>query len=371
MKNKNKEEIMELSPEEIEAEKLKRRKRARKKKVGTVIDRIFGFILATGIMFGIAGLSLEFVLVKGPSEELKEIFVMTMLETRRFRFIPNIFLTEDEVDAIKQKKEQRTDVSLDTSMINIGAQAPEDGEEGSGEQPQTLDYGDVDEDGDGVIIEEVKGSTYKGYLLTLLDPTRLFIGMPDQFGGAGLRVDQMCQKYGALGGMNGGGYYDPGGGGLGGTPEGLTIIDGVIYDYGAEGGDAFVGYDANGMLYIGYYTAQEALDLGVISGVTFGPIIVMNGQVYDVDSSGLNPRSAIGQRADGAILMLVLDGRQAHSAGAKYQDLADIMIDHGAVNAINLDGGSSSSIWFNGEYINSCASATGMSREMPTTFLFK
>lgn len=367
---KNKEEIMELSPEEIEAEKLKRKKRIRKRKVWTVIDRIFGFILVTGIMFGIAGLSLEFVLIKGPSEALKETFVMTMLETRRFRFIPNIFLTEDEVNAISESKAQRTDVALDTSLINLGGQSSDDGEEGEA-QTQVYDYGDVDEDGDGIIIEEIKGSTYKGYLLTLLDPTRLFIGMPDQFGGSGLRVDQMCLKYDALGGMNGGGYYDPGGGGLGGTPEGLTIIDGVIYDYGAEGGDAFVGYDANGMLYIGYYTAQEALDLGVISGVTFGPIIVMNGQVYDVDSSGLNPRSAIGQRADGAILMLVLDGRQAHSAGAKYQDVADIMIDHGAVNAINLDGGSSSSIWFNGEYINSCASATGMSREMPTAFLFK
>lgn len=365
---KNKEEIMELSPEEIEAEKLARKKRIKRRKVWTVIDRIFGFFLATGIMFGIAGLSLEFVLVKGPSESLKETFVMTMLETRRFRFIPNIFLTEEEVNEIKDMKTRRIDAEFDASLINIGAQNPEDGEEGDG--PKVPDYGDVDEDGDGVIIEEVKGSTYKGYLLTLLDPTRLFIGKPDQFGGTGLRVDEMCEKYGALGGMNGGGYYDPGGGGLGGTPDGLTIVDGVVYDEG-HGGDAFVGYDANGILYVGYYTLEDALNLGIVSGVTFGPVIVMNGEVYDVSSSGLNPRSAIGQRADGAILMLVLDGRQAHSAGAKYQDLADIMIDHGAVNAINLDGGSSSSIWFNGEYINSCASASGMSRPMPTTFLFK
>lgn len=361
--------MAELTPREMEAERLKRKKRQKRKKIGTVIDRIFGFILVTGIMFGVAGLSLEFVLVKGPSAALKETFVMTMLETRRFRFIPNIFLTEDEVNEIKDKKTQRIDAEFDASLINIGAQTPADGET-EGDAPQIPDYGDVDEDGDGVIIEEVKGSTYKGYLLTLLDPTRLFIGKPDQFGGTGLRVDEMCEKYGALGGMNGGGYYDPGGGGLGGTPDGLTIVDGVVYDEG-HGGDAFVGYDANGILYVGYYTLEDALNLGIVSGVTFGPVIVMNGEVYDVDSSGLNPRSAIGQRADGAILMLVLDGRQAHSAGAKYQDLADIMIDHGAVNAINLDGGSSSSIWFNGEYINSCASASGMSRPMPTTFLFK
>ena len=69
-------------------------------------------------------------------------------------------------------------------------------------------------------------------------------------------------------------------------------------------------------------------------------------------ASEVNPRSAVGQREDGAILLLVVDGRQAASLGATTQDLADIMADYGAVNACNLDGGSSSLLWYDGAYLN-------------------
>jgi exopolysaccharide biosynthesis protein len=84
--------------------------------------------------------------------------------------------------------------------------------------------------------------------------------------------------------------------------------------------------------------------------------------------SGVNPRTAIGQRSDGAILMLVIDGRQVISLGATMEDLVDIMMEYGAVNACNLDGGSSSLMWFEGEYVNNCASVIGI-RPVPTTFL--
>ena len=84
--------------------------------------------------------------------------------------------------------------------------------------------------------------------------------------------------------------------------------------------------------------------------------------------SGVNPRTAIGQRSDGAILMLVIDGRQVISLGATMEDLVDIMLEYGAVNACNLDGGSSSLMWFEGNYVNNCASVIGI-RPVPTTFL--
>ena len=59
--------ISELSTEEREAERQKRKRRALRKKIVTIVDRIFGFILATCIVFGLAGLALEYVLIKGPS----------------------------------------------------------------------------------------------------------------------------------------------------------------------------------------------------------------------------------------------------------------------------------------------------------------
>ena len=71
-----------------------------------------------------------------------------------------------------------------------------------------------------------------------------------------------------------------------------------------------------------------------------------------------------------AVLLLVVDGRQAYSLGATFSDLADIMLEYGAVNACNLDGGSSSMMWFEDGYVNRCASVIGI-RPIPTGFLVK
>ena len=56
-------------------------------------------------------------------------------------------------------------------------------------------------------------------------------------------------------------------------------------------------------------------------------------------------------RADGAVLMLVIDGRQPHSLGATYKDCIDVMLEYGAVNAGNLDGGSSTILLYDGEVL--------------------
>ena len=366
-----KEQITELTPDEIEAERLRRRKKARRRKIGTVIDRIFGFILATCIMIGLAGLGLEYVLVKGPSPALKETFVMTMLETRRFKFIPNIFLSEAEVNDFYASKWQRTQENSDSSLITIKPK-DEAGEPGDtlGTEPDSR-Y-PADEDGDGIIFEEIKKGGFAGYMITILDPTRVFIGMPDFYGGSGQSLEYYINKYDALGGINGGGFFDRDGSGLGGNPDGLTIIDGVCYNE-AFGASSFVGFDTDGILHVGYYTYNEAVSLNIVNGVSFTPILVMNGEAMDTSflMSGVNPRTAIGQRDDGAVLMLCIDGRQAHSMGCTYQDLAEIMLDHGAVNAINLDGGSSSSMWYEGGYVNKCSGGQGYSRNLPNAFLFK
>lgn len=99
----------EMSPEEQEAVRADRRKRAKRKSTARVIDRIFGFVMATVIMAGLAGLGLEYVLLKGPSETLRNTFAMTMFETRRFTWVPNIFLTEEEVEELKTTRNQHVE----------------------------------------------------------------------------------------------------------------------------------------------------------------------------------------------------------------------------------------------------------------------
>lgn len=360
----------------FEEEQEQLQKQTKSKKAQRVIDRIFGFILATGILFGIAGLAVEYVLVKGPSPALKNMFVNTMLETRRFGFIANVYLSETEVEAIKQAKQSTLTDTTDASLIKLpGQSGTENGGDNQADPTQsdgTDGYGLVDDDGDGIIIEQVKKKGFQGYMMVVLDPSRVFVGKPESFGGYGDYLATMCERYGAVGGINGGAYYDVNGAGLGGTPQGLTIIDGVCYDDADGGVCSFVGFDANHILHTGYMTYADAQAKGIVDGVTFEPVLIVNGQMEDtaVLNTGTNPRSAIGQRADGAVLMLVIDGRQVHSTGATQQDVAEVMLDYGAVNACSLDGGSSTCMWFNGEYLNSISGDSG-ARWLPDAFLVK
>jgi len=118
-------------------------------------------------------------------------------------------------------------------------------------------------------------------------------------------------------------------------------------------------------------TGAEAKERNLQWACSFGPALIINGEASTdsrITSSGVNPRTAIGQRADGAVLLLVVDGRQVTSLGATLEDLVTIMMEHGAVNAANLDGGSSSQMIYNDETLNINASVIGL-RPLPTTFL--
>ena len=353
-----------MTPEEQDLAAAKRRKKMRNRNTLRVIDRIFGFIMATVIVAGIGGLALEYVLLKGPSPSLGEAFAYTMFETRRFRWIPNIFLTQDEVNELQATRRQKDEEVFDPSLITIKTE--EVVAAASGDSNVLNRYGDIDEDGDGIILENITGNGYVGYMIKVLDPTRVFLSR----GGSAYPLAEQCIAYNALGGINAGSFLDEYGGGNGDNPDGLTIIDGQVINEG-HGTDCIAGLTKDGLLVVGWYNVEDALNMGLVSCVTFGPVLISNGEPRNVESSGLNPRTAIGQREDGCILLLVVDGRQVHSYGATYSDLQDIMLEYGAVNAFNLDGGSSTTMWYNGSYVNSCSSANGIARPIPDAFLFR
>ena len=90
--------------------------------------------------------------------------------------------------------------------------------------------------------------------------------------------------------------------------------------------------------------------------------------------SGWNPRTAIGQTADGRILLLTTDGRGIKNhIGANASDLIDIMCSYGAVNAANLDGGSASSMFYNGEWLQNSVTfgMVSSSWRLPTAFIVR
>jgi len=193
----------------------------------------------------------------------------------------------------------------------------------------------------------------------------------DYFGSYGIYLTEFIEKYGAIAGTNAGGFYDPDGFGDGGIPDGLVIRDGAIA-FGNPGTFYIdvIGFDADYVLHVGDMTGQQALDLGIVNAVSFsqGPVLIKDGVKQSWTNVSVNPRTCIGQRADGAVLLAVIEGRHIDSIGASFDDLAELMFEYGAVNAANLDGGSSSAMIYEGEQITKGSNIVG-SRRMATAIL--
>ncbi len=108
----------------------------------------------------------------------------------------------------------------------------------------------------------------------------------------------------------------------------------------------------------GDYTAQELLDKGALQVLSFGPGLVIDGQVA-VDSNdevgkamASNPRTAIGYIGDNHYVLVVADGRTSESTGLSLLQLANFMTGLGVTQAYNLDGGGSSTMYYNGQVVN-------------------
>ena len=341
------------------------------KTVMLVLNRLFGFLFLTAVILGFAALGAGYIATREEYPNLREKVVMTMEESRRFRFVPRIFLTKTEMDAFVARRDATLDEVMDPTLIHVAAQDPQTDTADPSQpgKPKTDEYGLVDEDGDGYILVPVSGPGFNGYMLIVLDPTRCYVAK----GGSGQTINLIAERTGAIGGINGGAFRDEGGTGNGEFPEGLTIIDGVMVESARYERESFAGFDSKGILHVGYFNYTDCENLDIVNGVTFAPPLIINGIPQDTSmlASGVNPRTAIGQRADGAVLMLAINGRQLSSTGATYADVIDVMLQFGAVNALNLDGGSSTVMYLNGELINTPSSESGYSRGLPNAFLFR
>jgi len=345
-----------------------------KKRAGRIVLRSLSFLLVFIILIVAALFTAIWVVAKGPSPTAQRLFVLTVKETSAAGFLADIFLTEEEIYLIQNPPDQEYEdesFQTDTTLIVI---TPQDSQF-AGYETGSISSGDNDEtnqpeDIPDVELHEVNGIGYRGYMLIVHDPKRVYVGTPNNFGGVGLTVVEHVRKDDAFAGINAGGFYDPEGMGSGGIPEGIVICEG-IFKWGENAGrECVMGFDENGILHVGYMTAATARDLGLQEAVSFGPALIINGTPQNIPHSGVNPRTAIGQRADGAVLLLVVDGRQIDSIGATYYNLIDIFLDFGAVNAGNLDGGSSTLMVYDGEVVNAGPTMINP-RYMPTTFLVK
>lgn len=337
------------------------------RKVLHIFGRICIFILTTLLLLVMALYGVMYILAKGPSPTARNLFVCSVRETSAMGFLANLFFSEEEIQAIMESQNDVTFDDTDSSLIVIPPSTPADPDEDGKPQPDA--WGLVDEDGDGIILDTVRGDGYQGYMMVVLDPARVVMATDvENFGIRGYTVAEMVQRYDGVAGINAGGFSDPGGNGNGSIPDTMVVSGGKVYYESSGIRQGFVGFDQDHILHTGKFTAATVQEKQIQSGVCFGPVLVSNGVPKEQTNSGLNPRTAIGQRSDGAILLLVIEGRSVSSLGATFQDLVEIFLSYGAVNACNLDGGSSTMMWYNGDYVNNCASVIGI-RPVPTAFV--
>lgn len=106
----------------------------------------------------------------------------------------------------------------------------------------------------------------------------------------------------------------------------------------------------------GSITGDSLVAQGIIQSFSFGPVLVKDGVIQSCTtnfvSSIANPRTAIGMIEPLHYLWVVVDGRSSVSSGMTLKQLAQVFVDRGATIAYNLDGGGSSTLWFNGKIIN-------------------
>lgn len=335
----------------------RRKKRTKKQKILIWVGRVAATIVLTLALVCVWLYGVMAILVYGPSKTAKNQFVLSVQETSAIGFLANLFCSEEEIAQIKEANSIKdTDEVTDTSLVNIDTE--------------------VNEDVPDIEIIDVKGSTYRGKLMKIKDPSRLFVGTIDGFReGNGQVVADIAKRYDAIGGVNGGEFVD-GETTWTGMPIGLVMINGEQVNGNSDTVYHVTGITFDNKLVVGNMNAETAKQNNIRDCVSInssiGPFLIINGEAQDVSGTGggLNPRTALGQTADGSILLLAIDGRMANSLGASFSDLQDIMLQYGAVNASVMDGGTSTQMYYNGEVINTPYSPTGP-RTCPTAWLVK
>ena len=329
------------------------------RRVGRIALRTLACLLTLAAALAITLLLSLRMICSSTFPTAQQIFVTTILETGQLKFLASWFLSPEEIQTIvDQNSMEALDAQVDSSLIHIGSTGQVDTSVSGGEEQD-------------IEIVEVAGSTYTGTMMIVKDPSRVSLATIYPWREMGVTLDQLVEDSGAIAGINGGLYNSTNN--TGGSPYGVIVSHGEIqYNEPQQfPGLVLIGFTEDHLLQIidiDSMTAGEVEELvareKIRDAVTFQEEasdtnnhfvqLIINNEARDMkgQGSGLNPRTAIGQRADGAVLLFVTDGRgKSGHLGASSGDLIQVMQEFGAVNAANLDGGSSSCMYYDGEYL--------------------
>ncbi len=344
---------------------LKTKKKHTKRKKYSVVGRVALVIVTVIFVLVFALFAVLKTIATGPSETVRDLLVLSAMQASATKWVPGLFLPDDIVEDIISKSE---DVNVDvipmdsivkpnpTPDTNVTPDTDNNDDTTEPTPPPVDEWADAI---DGMKYETYRGATYKAYILLVKDPSRIMVGTSSDYksGKTGMRIFDMVKKYGAIAAINAGEFADTNGQGTGNTPIGLTYSEGdCVWDDGAK--RTFIGFDKNDMLVVrNSMKKSEAEALGIRDAVSFqtGNVLISNDGVsvslhYAEGNTGTAQRTAIGQRADGTVILIVTDGRTASSLGATRNDIIDLMFSYGAVTAGMLDGGSSAMMYYEDYY---------------------
>lgn len=332
--------------------------------------KLLMYFLVFQLLFGMA--TAPIIVYYSPLfTNLRKNIVGTAMATNSHQFIATLFLSDKKISEIIQN----------TTSGGIGATVAEDlGKINIGGHDKTIK-----------VAQLTGGHKYSGYIAIINDPTRVKVAYTKNIGKSGQKTSEMAKENNAIIAINGGGFNDKGSNsnatwtGNGGLPTGIIISSGKLVFPNPDDADTkqvftgVIGIEKSGKMIVGDYSIDELMNMGiddanktVTDALCFGPTLIENGALKSgISSQGDNPRTAIGQRKDGAILLLTLDGRQGLKAGASIEDVQEVLKSYGAINAVNLDGGASTTMYYNGKVINTPSDAKSGERFIPTAIYVK
>ncbi len=348
--------------------------------IGKKIAKVCLAVVAYILTFAVVLLSTVLISIKlicgSTSPAAKELFVTTLLETGQMKSLATLFLSSEEVQQLVDNNTMEIiDEEVDSSLITIDPAVLE-----------STDQADIE-------VVEISGSTFFATMLIIKDPSSISVETIYPWKDKGLPLDEIVANAGGVAGINGGLYNSTNN--SGGHPYGIVVSNGEIQynEPGQFSGFVLIGFTEDNILEIipiDGYSKSDVENLvkekKIRDAVTFQEEasdknnhfvqLVINGEAREMNGmgSGLNPRTAIGQRADGSVLLLVTDGRgkEGH-LGASASDLINVMVEYGAINAANLDGGSSSCMYYDGEYLMDSVTfyQANTSWKLPLAFVVK
>ena len=285
-----------------------------------------------------------FFVAYGPFSFFRDWFVTTSMTTMTHKYFAYTLYSDTMIEKVLDNNRIiESEDPTDTSKISFDANH-DTGTYESIYEEQVLKR---DPENDIYKVVDIKGSNWNGKMVVVYDPSKLKLVFSKKYGGAGEYLSTMAKNNKALVAMNASGVYHPN---HQNRVTGIAILNGKVYASGKKisKGGGFVGFTKDNVLMLSKKSAKEVIAAGMDRAVQFGPFLIVNGKMATFKGNGgwgIANRSAIGQRQDGIVLLMAINGRSAKSAGISMKELAQVFQKYKAYNASNLDGGGSSALY--------------------------